>query len=462
MLNVRKLNYYKFKLQGYLENIFSNKYIQQKMTGGLLNLTYTGDEDIHLTDNPEISFFKTVYSRHTNFAVESINPTFKGTIDFGKRITLTVPRNGDLISSIVLEVEIENPSGQHCYGLGNALIVQADVQIGGQLIDRYTSQWANVYGELHQTDEKRQHYDQLVGNVSSAEPTRKKLVIPLRFWFNNSPGMALPLIAMSYHEVIISIELATRNMLLVPEDCKIVSFKPWVDYIYMDTDERRRFAQAQHEYLIEQTQYLGAESVIIPDTNIPASFSHLIKFNHPVKQLYFMVEKDGQPCQSISLHEDRLAQITLNLDKVTHYSNSAETFMHYNQYKYCSSASRDNELIPVGQYINKPDPSKLIKKDTFSNETVSGVIEESKLLGLNKKALDAGKYYNQHIYTISHSLNPEEYQPSGTVNYSRIETISLTFDNIKLDAGEYKLHVFGRNYNILRLISGMAGLVYAS
>ena len=430
------------------------------MTGGLLNLMYTGDEDIHFTGNPEVSFFKATYNRHTNFSVESINPTWIGTPDFGKRITLTVPRNGDLISSIMLEVEIDNPSGQHCYGLGNALIVQAEVQIGGTVIDRYTNKWANIYGELHQTDEKRQQYDQMVGNVSSAEPTRKKLVIPLRFWFNNNPGMALPLIALSYHEVRLNIFLARREVLLVPEDCKIVSFKPWIDYIYLDTDERRRFAQTQHEYLIEQTQYSGMESITIPDTNAPASFSHLLNFKHPVKQLYFQVEKDGQPCQSISLHEDRLAQITLNLDKVTHYSNSAETFMHYNQYKYCSSASRDNELIPVGQYINKPDPSKLIKKDTFSNETVSGVIEESKLLGLNKKALDAGKYYNQHIYTISHSLNPEEYHPSGTVNYSKIDNISLTFDNIKLEAGAYILNMFACNYNVLRMFSGMAGLAY--
>jgi hypothetical protein len=432
------------------------------MTGGLLSLMYTGDEDSHFTGNPDVSFFKATYSRYTNFSVESLNPTCKGHADFGNKITLTVPRNGDLISSIMLEVEIENPSGQHCYGLGNALIQRAEVEIGGSRIDMYTNNWANIYGELHQSDERRQLYDQMVGNVSSAEPTRKKLVIPLRFWFNNNTGMALPLIALSYHEVRLNICLARRDELLIPADCKIVSFKPWIDYIYLDTDERRRFAQAQHEYLIEQTQYSGAESITIPDTNAPASFSHLLIFHHPVKQLYFQVEKAGQPCQSISLHEDRLAQITLNLDKVTHYSNSAETFMHYNQYKYCSSSSRGNELIPVGQYITKPAPGKLITKETSGNETVSGATEEFKLLGSNKNALDSGKYYNQYIYTISHGLKPEDWTPSGTLNYSRIAQVSLTFDNIKLDAGSYILHMFARNYNVLRILSGMAGLAYAN
>ena len=435
------------------------------MTGGILNLMYTGEEDDHITGNPSITFFKAKYNKHTNFAVESMNPTCSGTPDFGNKINITVPRNGDLISSIMLEVEIENPSGQHCYGLGNALIQQAEVTIGGQVIDRYTSQWANIYGELHQTDEKRRQYDRMVGNVSSAEPTRKKLVIPMRFWFNGNSGLALPLIAMSYHEVRIYISFATRDTLLLPADCKIVSFKPWIDYIYVDTDERRRFAQTNQEYLIEQTQFLGTESFIIPDSNIPASFNIQLNFNHPVKQIYFMVEKEGQPCQSISLHEDRLAQITLAMNKQECYSNSAETFLHYNQYKYCSSSSRTNEPIPVDQYITKPVQGKLIDKALAGNETVAGLTEEFKLLGSNKKALDAGKYYNQFIYTISHGLVPEEYQPSGTVNYSRLDQISLTFDNIKLEAGgfgKYKLHAYARSYNILRIQSGMAMLVYAS
>lgn len=435
------------------------------MTGGFLNLIYTGEEDDHITGNPSITFFKAKYNRHTNFAVESMNPKCSGIPDFGNKISITVPRNGDLISSIMLEVEIENPSGQHCYGLGNALIQQAEVTIGGSVIDRYTSQWANIYGELHQTDEKRQQYDRMVGNVSSAEPTRKKLAIPLRFWFNGNSGLALPLIAMSFHEVRINISFATRDTLLLPADCKIVSFKPWIDYIYLDTDERRRFAQTNQEYLIEQTQFLGTESFIIPDSNIPASFNIALSFNHPVKQIYFMVEKEGQPCQSISLHEDRLAQITLAMNKQECYSNSAETFLHYNQYKYCSSSSRTNELIPVDQYITKPVHSKLIDKALSGNETVAGLTEEFKFLGSNKKALDAGKYYNQFIYTISHGLVPEEYQPSGTVNYSRIDQISLTFDNIKLEAGDfgkYKLHAYARSYNILKFQSGMGGLLYAN
>ena len=285
-----------------------------------MQLVAYGAQDIYLTGNPQITFFKVVYRRHTNFAMESIEQTFNGSADLGKRVTATISRNGDLVKDMWLEVELK-ASGVDAadptdavYGVGNAMVKQVEVEIGGQLIDRQYGEWMNIWSELSVPEGKRAVYDEMVGNhdgfATGAATTlpnndpKTKLDVPLMFWFNRNPGLALPLIALQYHEVKINLELGTNKELAttnVATDVALVSCKLWVDYIYLDTDERRRFAQVSHEYLIEQVQFTGDESITeATGKNVK------LNFNHPVKELIWVAQNNSlargetantSPCQ---------------------------------------------------------------------------------------------------------------------------------------------------------------------
>jgi hypothetical protein len=232
------------------------------MGGGLMQLVAYGAQDIYLTGNPQITFFKVVYRRHTNFAVESIEQTFNGTADFNKRVTATISRNGDLIQQMYLEVVLP-PQGTTgtvwTYGVGNALIKQAEIEIGGQLIDRQYGDWMNIWTELTIPAGKRDGYDDMVGNKLSiaigganenlgglaVTTTGRRLYVPFQFWFNRNPGLALPLIALQYHEVKLNLELrALTDLVQVPSGAisivpaPLTTCKLYVDYVYLDTDER--------------------------------------------------------------------------------------------------------------------------------------------------------------------------------------------------------------------------------
>lgn len=267
-----------------------------------MQLVAYGAQDIYLTGNPQITFFKVVYRRHTNFAVESIEQTFNGQVDFGKRVTATISRNGDLIQQMYLEAVLPNVTGgsNGCtwtYGVGNAMINKAEIEIGGQLIDRHYGDWMNIWTELTVPAGKRNGYDNMVGNAltASTEQTsswdadaaspKYRIYVPFQFWFNRNPGLALPLIALQYHEVKLNLELRPVTDLVQGQtgtvSGSLVSCKLYVDYIYLDTDERRRFAQVSHEYLIEQVQFTGSQT--IPRGTTTQNIT--LNFNHPVKEL---------------------------------------------------------------------------------------------------------------------------------------------------------------------------------
>ena len=274
-----------------------------------MQLVAYGAQDIYLTGNPQITFFKVVYRRHTNFAVESIEQTFNGQADFDKRVTATISRNGDLIQQMYLEVVLpvctalgaDAGSNVWTYGVGNALVKQADIEIGGQLIDRQYGNWMNIWTELTVPAGKRDGYDDMVGNKLTANITNnnqqgglsylttQQLYIPLQFWFNRNPGLALPLIALQYHEVKLNLEIRkltdlTNSVNVVATTIGNLGCKLYVDYVYLDTDERRRFAQVSHEYLIEQVQFTGAETISSGDS----SKNITLNFNHPVKELVWV------------------------------------------------------------------------------------------------------------------------------------------------------------------------------
>lgn len=263
------------------------------MGGGLMQLVAYGAQDVFLTGNPQISFFKVVYRRHTNFAMESIEQTFNGNPELGNRVTCTISRNGDLITNMWLEVDFENnfDTSKPVNSLGHSLIEYITLEIGGQQIDKHYGEWLEIWSELTMPEEKRNGFKEMIGRRDAGvtySPESSKLYIPLQFFFCRNPGLALPLIALQYHEVKVNIKFRSASE-LSRDSSTFVKFNTnprlYVDYIYLDTEERRRFAQSQHEYLIEQLQHTGPEST--KDDN------HRLNFNHPVKELIWVTRKSG-------------------------------------------------------------------------------------------------------------------------------------------------------------------------
>jgi hypothetical protein len=177
------------------------RYKNNKMGGGLMQLVAYGAQDIYLTGSPQITFFKVVYRRHTNFAIESIEQTFNGTVDFGRKVSCTVSRNGDLIHKVYLQVDLPALSASGgtatvawARNIGHVLIDEVSIDIGGQTIDKHYGDWLNIWNELTQNAEKEAGYDLMIGNdedmiSSSASPANTTpaytCYIPLQFWLNN-------------------------------------------------------------------------------------------------------------------------------------------------------------------------------------------------------------------------------------------------------------------------------------
>ena len=455
------------------------------MGGGLMQLVAYGAQDIYLTGNPQITFFKVVYRRHTNFSMESISQTFNSTIEFGKKSSCTIARNGDLISDMYIKVilpgikkvqpidtdsSINTTYVSWTNGIGNALLKSVSIDIGGQEIDKHYGEWLDIWNELNLQESQKKYYKEMVGNVygdDKIDPSLGKdyslgeytLYIPLRFWFNNNPGLALPLIALQYHEVKINIELEDLQYLIrndkghisspknnAGEILEITTCELLVNYIYLDTDERRRFAQVSHEYLIEQVQYLGGDAVSKNSTNYPVN----LNFNHPVKVLHWIIQDETY------LQNDSKAE---NLDSVGFDSG--------NQKLRYSSLSKIN---------NKYDTFKTGKIQINGHDRMTEQNADYFRLVQNYKHMKGST--NKYIYTYSFAISPCEHQPSGTCNFSRIDIakLYLTFDtttastNIKTDTKTYTgqitnnsiIRVYAVNYNVLRIMSGMGGLAYSN
>jgi hypothetical protein len=303
------------------------------MGGGLLQLVSYGAQDIYISGNPQITFWKVLYKRHTNFAMESIEVTFNGQADFNKRVTAVINRNADLmyrtyVQVVLPAVDLTSVTLQRFRWLnfiGHRLIKTVELEIGGQRIDRQYGDWMQIWTQLSQDQGTIEALNDMLGNThdlvlmkdkkgyaldascagseltNSCAPRAgtpaRTLYIPLQFWFCRNPGLAIPLIALQYHEVRINIEFEQwinctyyeiASGSTVPTSIQsLTAASLYIDYIYLDTEERRRFAQQTHEYLIEQLQFTGAESITSSSNKIQ------LNFNHPVKELVWVVQRDS-------------------------------------------------------------------------------------------------------------------------------------------------------------------------
>ena len=508
------------------------------MGGGLMQLVVKGQQDIFLTGNPQITFFKMVHKQHTNFSMESIEQHFNGTVDFGRKLNCIISRNGDLIHKVYLSVQLpkidcETSSSNKfrwLNWLGHNIIKKVYIEIGGQIIDEHYGEWLHIWNELSQKSGKQSGYANMVGNVprltqviqgnnntdkSSSTIPETTLYIPLQFWFCKNPGLALPLIALQYNEVKIIVELndhnsccwATGKYKLTPPT--LINASLFVDYIYLDTEERRTFAQNSHEYLIEQLQYNGQE-ILNTQTN-----KVRLNFNHPIKELVWVV----QPISNIDLtYTNNLGgpqfyNYTDSID-TTYFSGTPNDPMGggmsggnsnniswglpiTNNATTITDSNSNSILAPLsGQGSSTTALSNtgfhtILTPSIHSESLASGstnlalfdkgkspiVMGKIQINGHDRFSLRDGKYFNflqpyQHhtnipstgINTYSFALYPEDHQPSGSCNFSKVDTSQLIFtltkESVELQR-KCNIRIYAVNYNILKIDKGMGNVEYS-
>jgi len=375
------------------------------MPGASLQLTAYGAQDIYLTGNPQITYFKFIYRRHTNFSIESVNIYDNDyDIGMGERIIAKIPLQGELLSSIFLEVVMDISSITNTY-YGYQLIDYVDFEIGSQLIDRQYGEWMAIWCDLNYPIDKLQMLDDM---TSSTDDT---LYIPLQFWFCRNPGLALPLIALQYSECRLSIQF--KNLSKVVGGANISSIKIYADYFFLDTDERRLFMNNTHQYLIDQLQRYESKPIETTQTRFDVDF----QFYHPIKELIWIIH-------------DTSDNVVYDIDNFEKCKNAVLQFNGQDRF-----SRRD------GTYFTK------VQRFQYHNGS-----------GANSAL--------PYIHVYSFSLNPSEHQPSGTCNFSRIDNsvLILNLDTTTLVTNtQYRLiRLYGINYNVLKIINGMGGLAYTS
>ena len=447
--------------------------------GGLLQLVALGKQDVFLTGNPQMTWFKMVYRRYTNFAIESQPMYMDGTPDFGKRITCLVPRRGDLLSQVILEVSlpaltapVTDSSGNYSYdtsgnqtmmsvayvnSIGHALIQEITIEIGEQEIDRQNGEWMEIWSNYTTTTDKQTGFYNMIGKIDGYTDTNPglvgplKLYIPLRFWFCRNPGLALPLIALQYHPIRINITLRPLSQLFVTpkltpivptlnycanidvNPASITSLMLWGDYIYLDIEERRRFVSNTHEYLIEQIQYTS----LIPIAPGATSASIRLEFNHPIRELFWYIQRDDMT----RFHE----------------------YFNYSSLGTFESGTRTDILLNTTLQLDGFDRFPVRDAGYF-------------------RLVQPWQYHTVipedfFVYSYSFSLNPEDFQPSGSMNASRMDSIVLQVNLNKENCsntnnagtvvaaaapilGSLHARVYGINHNVFRIADGFGGVLF--
>tara|TARA_Y100001935_G_scaffold69380_1_gene58082 strand:- start:1726 stop:3297 length:1572 start_codon:yes stop_codon:yes gene_type:complete len=522
------------------------------MGGGLLQLVAYGAQDIYLTGNPQITFFKIVYRRHTNFSMECIKQTINGSSTVSDTYvtagTVTISRNGDLLSQIYVKTDQETTSGIN----GDYLVQDVEIEIGGQRMDKHYREWNQIWTELTTPSSKAEGFKYLTGGfknplvtgglASSGGTSQQSVMYPLQFWFCRNIGLALPLIALQYHDVKLKFNwgsgAAADGMSRSGAAAVTPAVQVWCDYIYLDTDERRRFAQVSHEYLIEQLQLQEEGS---------SRENFKLNFDHPIKELIWTVPTSTTEASTIISQKmkveinghDRFAfqdkeyfqikQPLIHHTSVPGYNIKEKDTLELIQpitiaYRDAGTATGTDvttlhntvgstsgtktifnfligtNFIPAVTSSNFPKVGDLLRIEVKDQDEatvvrlrnitaqVTSVAAQTNgwNIGLSveddQDAIASGflvgtanddlvsisiiarlqnpksrcSQLDRDIFVYSFALNPEEHQPSGACNFSRIESAKFLLDS----AGTIS-NIYATNYNVLRIMSGMGGLAYA-
>jgi hypothetical protein len=431
------------------------------MSGATIQLVAVGAQDVYLTTQPQITYFKSVYRRHTNFAIDSAEQTISGTPNFGSRISVTIFRSGDLLKNIWLQynpqkmLESITPATEDDIvgaNVGHSIISQVDLEINGQIIDTQYGKWMTIWNYLTECDstgiqgavgpdwEEPGWYDSAVdydaerstrynimaythranvstGTISEGYLPPNQAYVPFRFWFCRNPGLAIPIISLQYAEVKVLITFGQANGVFKsinntpPTGHEFDGLKIYADYIYLDSTERRQFAQNSHEYLIEQLQVL----------NYQTTESINLYFKQPVKEI-----------------------IWSSSPEIVARGNPIGRTDFYNVVPGLGSPSKEMQdseytLLLNGIPRTKRNLKYYTRNTVWDYHTGYGSI-----------------LFPNSIAVYSFALRPEEFQPSGSCNFSRIDAAQL------LRSTTDPIDIYATNINVLRIMSGTAGLAYVN
>jgi hypothetical protein len=433
------------------------------MTGGLLQLAAYGAQDVYLTGNPQITFFVGVYRRYTNFAIQNIPQYFNGNSTFGQKVYCQLDRIGDLVNQTFLHVVLPELEQYYFYdendvvieyywvnSIGHALIKIIEVEIGGVVIDRQYGIWMEIWMELTTPTDKIHGLNEMIGRSDSPinynNNKELDLYVPLRFWFCKNIGLSLPLIALQAQEVRINLTIRKFEELIVssnglpppPEvfsNIEIKSCNLEVDYIFLEDTERKIFAKTNHQYLIDQLQVYATSLTSnglrqdpvdpnkmdrIPDLNQ----NFYMNFNNPVKELIWVIQ---------------------NKTVLSLYPYGGNEWFNFSTEPYKSGVKAGEDPMTDAKILFEG-------QDLFD-------LKSSKYFRTVVPYQRHTRVPNNFIYVYSFATNPEDFQPSGTCNFSRIDNQQI-YMQISDKLIDPIITVFAVNYNILNIAAGMGGLEY--
>lgn len=431
------------------------------MTGGLLILSAYGAQNEYLSGNPQITFFTAVFRRYTNFAIQSIHQYFTGNGDFGQRVYCVIDRIGDLMNQVFLRVKLPSLE-QYNYtdndgnlveyywvnSVGHAIIKIIEIEIGGVVVDRQFGLWMQIWSELTVPAGKKDGFYNMIGKSESPINLNNNkeldLYVPLTFWFCKNIGCSLPLTALQSQEVRINVVFRQYSELIISSDGKafnnnieITQTYLDVDYIFLEDQERKMFAQNNHQYLIEQLQVYATSLTsngLRQDPTNPSKMTRIpdltqqifMNFNQPVKELIWVIQ---------------------NTTVLSVYPYGGNEWFNF------STNSYKNGLI------NGSDPM-ISAKIVFEGQDLFDT-RDAKYFRTVMPYQRHTNVPNNFIYCYSFSLNPEDYQPSGSCNFSRIDSQVLYLE-ISDKLVDPIITVFAINYNILNIAGGMCGVEYTT
>ena len=432
-----------------------------------MQLVAYGAQDVYLTGSPKVTFFQAVYKRHTNFAMENIEQVVNGTAAASARLSVTVARNGDLIGEMYLEltpgvglVTTSNNAAASAEWIAERAVSDIELTIGGQRIDKHYQKWWRLYSEIYLDEAKKTQYGKMTSTTDTTLDIGK-VFLPLVFFFNRNPGLYLPLIALQYHEVRLDITLHANYATYFDTN----AVKVWGNYVYLDTEERRRFAQKGHEYLIEQVQHTGVDTVTANGTK-----QVRLSYNHPVKELVWCFSEFGTSATANDMWD---TTSNLGANVTTTYLASQQANVTY----ACSLSEAGAPKMVVGNGQQGTQAPWLGEDGAVTGDGPVGPLSTFKLIlnGQDRFKEQSGKYFNQvqpfyhhsgnpypGIYSYSFALKPEEHQPTGTCNFSRIDNAQVEVVQKSDTSRTTNMHMFAVNYNVLRIQSGMGGLAFSN
>lgn len=438
---------------------------------GQVQLLASGPQERFFTIDPDYSYFVESFRKHSNFSTEfvDIDPE-NNDADFGKNVRFKIPQNqGDLLKTLSVKMTLPKLGSDRVYieSVAHALIEHVDLLIGGEIVQRLTSDYLQIYSEHNVTQTKQKALEQLIGKYPLRTSDRRvgevrtggiggnsgivihdtlglttdeSFFVDLPFYFYRHPQLALPLCAINKQEIEVEFKLRDVQDIVIKGDGSYITlnetfnlkkFQLCTEVVFLDCTERIKIENTPVEYLITQNQ----EDIFDVGVGVDEGKFNL-DFTNPVKELYFVIQRQGSNVNA--------ADKTLQGNFVTifDYDNTSNVqdgkFILYENLDYLTLTLDDQDIITQ-------DTGNVIFL-----KAVQGAIHHSKTQLIRR------------FYSYSFALQPEEWYPTGHVNFSLIKEQILNLSLTACPDFSRQIRVYAINYNILRVSEGTARTLFGT